>query len=125
MCSEYVLQKGGVIYGVTMSKDCYTAEYIRVDSANDLKKLCGSIYLQANLGRTFQSVKKDLENDDVVLFSGTGCYVNGLETFLSKKYDNLICIDVKDCAKICTKNKKTSACFPQNMLMFFLFFPIN
>ncbi len=58
------------------------------------KKLCGSKYLQANLGRTFQSVKKDLENDLVVLFSGTGCYVNGLETFLSKKYDNLICIDV-------------------------------
>ena len=84
LCSEYVLQNGGVIYGVTMSKDCYTAEYIRVDSANDLKKLCGSKYLQANLGRTFQSVKKDLENDHVVLFSGTGCYVNGLETFLSK-----------------------------------------
>ena len=94
LCSEYVLQRGGVIYGVAMSEDCYVAEYIRVDNANDLKKLCGSKYLQANLGRTFQSVKKDLENDLVVLFSGTGCYVNGLETFLSKKYDNLICIDV-------------------------------
>ena len=94
LCSEYVLRKGGVIYGVAMSKDCYAAEYIRVDNTNDLKKLCGSKYLQANLGKAFQSVKEDLENDLVVLFSGTGCCVNGLETFLRKKYDNLICIDV-------------------------------
>ena len=68
-----------------MSKDCYTAEYIRVDSANDLKKLCGSKYLQANLGRTFQSVKKDLENDHVVLFFWNRLLCKWIGNFFEQK----------------------------------------
>lgn len=30
----------------------------------------------------------------MILFSGTGCQVNGLRGFLGKEYDNLICVDV-------------------------------
>ena len=30
----------------------------------------------------------------LVLFSGTGCQVNGLKSFLGKEYENLICVDV-------------------------------
>ena len=29
-----------------------------------------------------------------MLFTGTGCQVNGLKKFLGKDYDNLICMDV-------------------------------
>lgn len=32
--------------------------------------------------------------EKLVLFSGTGCQVNGLKSFLGKEYENLICVDV-------------------------------
>lgn len=92
--AEYILQANGVIYGVVMSEDCYSAEYIRVQNPEDICKLRGSKYIQAKLGNTFCNIKKDLENGLFVLFSGTGCQVNGLKSFLCKEYDNLVCVDV-------------------------------
>ena len=89
-----VLNADGVVYGVAMSEDCYSAEYIRVVDEQVLEKLRGSKYLQAKLGDTFVLVKKDLEEGKKVLFSGTGCQVNGLKKFLQKDYDNLYCIDI-------------------------------
>lgn len=82
-----------VIYGVSMTKDCYGAEYIRITDKNLIDKLRGSKYLQAIVGDAFRNVKSDLEEGRRVLFSGTGCVINGLKTFLQKEYDNLICID--------------------------------
>ena len=90
----HILCENGVVYGVAMSEDCYSAEYIRVTDEAMLEKLRGSKYLQANVGNTFLLVKKDLEEGKKVLFSGTGCQVNGLKNFLQKEYDNLYCVDV-------------------------------
>lgn len=92
--AEYVLEQQGVVYGVAMSQDCYSAEFISVTSKEQLIKLRGSKYLQAKVGHTYKSVKENLVSGKIVLFSGTGCQVNGLERFLGKDYDNLICVDV-------------------------------
>ena len=92
--AEYVLNKSGIVYGVAMSEDCYSAEFIGVTDSEVLTKLRGSKYLQAKVGNTFKSVKKELQAGKLVLFTGTGCQVNGLKTFLGKDYDNLICMDV-------------------------------
>ena len=92
--AEYVLEQQGTVYGVAMSTDCYSAEFISVTSKDGLKKLRGSKYLQAKVGSTYKSVKKDLISGKLILFSGTGCQVNGLKSFLGKDYDNLICVDV-------------------------------
>lgn len=91
--AEYILRKGGVVYGVTMSKDCKSGEFIRVTDKVNLSKLRGSKYLQAKVDRTYQKVKLDLESRKVVFFTGTGCQVNGLKLFLGKSYDNLLCVD--------------------------------
>lgn len=90
----HILCENGVVYGVAMSEDCYSAEYIRVTDEAMLEKMRGSKYLQAKTGNTFLLVKKDLEEGKKVLFSGTGCQVNGLKKFLQKEYDNLYCVDV-------------------------------
>ena len=58
--AEYVLEKQGVVYGVAMSDDCYSAEFISVADKTDLIKLRGSKYLQAKVGNTFKRVKEDL-----------------------------------------------------------------
>lgn len=92
--AEHIIAAAGVVYGVAMSSDCMSAEFIRVDNAEKLAKLRGSKYMQAVVGNTFVSVRDDLKSGIKVLFSGTGCQVNGLKSFLGKDYSNLICVDV-------------------------------
>lgn len=84
--------KFDVVYGVAMTDDCYGAEMIRVEG--DISPLRGSKYFQAKVGDTFKLVKKDLEEGRKVLFSGTGCQVNGLSMFLGKEYSNLFLLDI-------------------------------
>ena len=92
--AEYIFQKKGIVYGVAMSEDCYSAEYIGITCKEDFGKLRGSKYMQAKVGDTFRQIKKHLTDGREVLFSGTGCQVNGLRYYLGKNYDNLICLDI-------------------------------
>ena len=92
--AQYILSKQGIVYGVSMSEDCYSAEFISVTEISELSKLQGSNYLQAKLGNTFQKFQKNLQTGRMVLFSGTGCQINGLKSFLRKDYENLLCIDL-------------------------------
>lgn len=94
LLAEYAFAQNGIVYGVAMSEDCRTAEFIAAKDTNGLKRLRGSKYLQAKMGDTYKSIRNDLEQGALVLFSGTGCQVNGLKNFLGKEYDNLICVDV-------------------------------
>ena len=84
--------KFDVVYGAAMTADCYGAEMIRVEG--DISPLRGSKYFQAKVGDTFKHVKKDLEEGRKVLFSGTGCQINGLSMFLGKEYQNLFLLDI-------------------------------
>lgn len=94
LLAKKILSQGGVVYGCAMRGDCYGAQYKRVTDEADLAALRGSKYLQADVGDTFRWVKKDLMEGKKVLFTGTGCYVNGLKTFLAGKYDGLFCMDI-------------------------------
>ena len=92
--SSYIFSVNGVVYGVAMADDCCSAVFISVTDEEGLKKLRGSKYLQAKIGDTYKNVKKDLLDGKTVLFTGTGCQINGLKNFLQKDYNNLICVDV-------------------------------
>lgn len=94
LLADRVLYQEGLVYGVAMSQDCKYAEFVRVDKQEDLPKLRGSKYLQAKVGNIYRQVKADLESGLAVLFSGTGCQINGLKGFLGKKYENLYCVDI-------------------------------
>lgn len=85
-------EKFDVVYGVAMTDDCYGAKMIRVEG--DISPLRGSKYFQAKVGDAFKRVKKDLEEGRKVLFSGTGCQINGLALFLGKDYSNLFLLDI-------------------------------
>lgn len=82
-----------VVYGVSMTKDCYGAEMIRIEGG-DIAPLRGSKYFQAKMGDAFKQVKSDLDEGKKVLFSGTGCQINGLSMFLGKEYSNLLLLDI-------------------------------
>lgn len=94
LLAKYILSMNGVVYGVAMSEDCRSAEFVKVKDSEGLSKLLSSKYLQAKVGKTYNTIKEDLENGTLVLFTGTGCQVNGLKCFLGKEYDNLYCVDV-------------------------------
>lgn len=92
--ASYVLDKEGIIYGVAMSKECYSAEYVRVTNVENLSRIRGSKYMQAHIGDAYRQVRNDLMSGKLVLFSGTGCQINGLKNFLGEEYEKLICVDV-------------------------------
>ena len=94
LLADYILSYKGSVYGVSMSVDCYSAVFIRATSIADLRKIMGSKYLQAKVGDTYKRVQADLKDGRLVLFSGTGCQINGLKHFLGKEYYNLFCVDV-------------------------------
>ena len=89
-----VLNRRGAVYGVRISDDCKKAVFTRIDAMEDLPLLRGSKYIQAAVGETFRKVKEDLDQGTLVLFSGTGCQINGLKAYLPREYDNLISLDV-------------------------------
>lgn len=91
--SDYVLQKDGVVFGCVLSEDLLVKHTI-ARSSIERDEMRGSKYVQSNMGDTFREVKNELENEKLVLFSGTPCQVAGLKTFLGKNFDNLICIDI-------------------------------
>lgn len=92
--SRYVLRKGGVVYG-SCGVDIRNVHHIRIDSMKDLDKLRGSKYVQSYMGNIYSQVKKDLQENKMVLFTGTPCQVAGLKAFLHKKeYENLYTVDL-------------------------------
>lgn len=90
------LQRGGVVYGCAMQyeNEQITVRHIRVDNEQELQLLKGSKYVQSNTDGIYAEVKKDLELNRKVLFSGTPCQVAGLYGFLGKDDPGLYTVDI-------------------------------
>lgn len=87
-----VLRQNGIVYGAAYDED-WKVKHIAVEQVDELYKLRGAKYSESILGNVFTEIKEHLQNGKLVLFSGTPCQVEGLKTFLNKKYENLICLD--------------------------------
>lgn len=87
------LENEGVVYGVRYDKE-WNAIHSRIDCIENLLPLLSSKYVQADTGDSYSNVKKDLLNNKQVLYSGTGCQIAGLKSFLKKDYPNLYTIDI-------------------------------
>lgn len=91
--SDYVLQHNGIIYGCAFNAELEVV-HIRATTFAERDQCRGSKYVQSVLGDTFELLKKDLEENKLVLFSGTSCQVNSLLHFLGSSYDNLLTLDI-------------------------------
>lgn len=91
--SDAVLSEQGIIYGCVMTDD-FRAVHVRAEDAETRDRMRGSKYIQSELGDVFQQVKTDLQQGRKVLFSGTSCQIAGLRSYLTKPYENLLCIDI-------------------------------
>ncbi|PYG86555.1 coenzyme F420-reducing hydrogenase beta subunit [Ruminiclostridium sufflavum DSM 19573] len=90
---RYVLSKQGVAFGVRFD-DEFRAVYEEADNLKKLKYFRGSKYIQSYVGDVYKTVKQRLENNVIVLFTGTPCQNAGLRSYLGKAYDNLITVDI-------------------------------
>lgn len=93
LLAEYVINKGGYVCGAAFKKD-WSVHHIIVNTIEDLDKLRGSKYVQSNTENCYNEIKTLLQQDKLVLFTGTPCQVAGLKSFLSKDFDNLITADI-------------------------------
>lgn len=92
-----VVSNNGIVYGAAMTyeKDGVNVKHIRVDKIEDLVKLQGSKYVQSDICEIYTFIKEDLNNNKIVLFSGTPCQVYALRSYLEfKEYENLFMIDI-------------------------------
>jgi len=91
--AENILSKGGVVFGAGYD-ETFKVIHKKVSRVEDLKELRGSKYVQSDIGKTYSSVKRNLDTGIKVLFTGTPCQVAGLYNYLQKDYEELYTCDV-------------------------------
>ena len=81
----FISNKHGVVYGAAYDiRNEMRVTTIRVDKIEDVNKLMGSKYVQSDMDVAYLAVKKDLQNNICVCFSGTPCQVNALLSYLKQ-----------------------------------------
>lgn len=93
LLAEYVLEQNGVVFGACFDEN-WGVRHGYTETIEGLKAFRGSKYTQSRIGNTYIQVKKFLEEDRKVLFTGTSCQISGLKKFLRKDYINLFTADI-------------------------------
>lgn len=91
--AKYVLNKGGVVFGVELSEDL-VAHHVYVEKESELSRFRNSKYIQSRVGDTYQQAKYFLDQGRCVCFSGAPCQIEGLKNFLGMDLEKLITVDV-------------------------------
>ena len=78
-----ILQEGGYVAGAVM--DEFDVRHRLIDRIEDLSLLQGSKYQQGDLTGIYREVEQLLKMGRRVLFSGTGCQVGALHSYLGKR----------------------------------------
>ena len=90
--SDEFIFNDNIVYGCLLD-DKWNVKH---EKANDLiirNKFRGSKYVQSNIASSFSSVKKDLDSGKYVLFTGTPCQVDAIQSCI-KNNENLYTLDV-------------------------------
>lgn len=91
--AEYVISLGGVVFGAAYD-DNMNVRHIHISNVNELSKIQGSKYVQSDTSNTYDVVKKLLNADICVLYTGTPCQIAGLKKYLKIDYNKLITADI-------------------------------
>ena len=89
--SEAIIRKGGAVFGACYSPDFRSAEFACAETLADLPKLKGSKYIPTNKRvlingeyvSLWQAVAGKLTEGRPVLFTGLGCDVAGLKSYMA------------------------------------------
>ena len=78
--AKHIINNGGIVVGASLQNN--EVKHIAVQKAEDIYLLQGSKYTQSNTEGIYKTVRKCLQEGTDVLFSGLGCQVAGLLSFL-------------------------------------------
>ena len=90
---KYILKQSGTVYGA-IQKSILEVEHRRGTTLEEAMLFRRSKYLESYMGSCYQEVEGDLKSGKKVLFSGVGCQIAGLYSFLHKEYENLYTCEV-------------------------------
>lgn len=88
-----VIEQGGHVWGAAYTDDMQPV-YVEANTIDELRPIQKSKYVQCALRDCFKRIREELKAGDLVLFAGTSCHCKGLLSFLRKKYDNLLTLDL-------------------------------
>ncbi|ONI46469.1 hypothetical protein AN640_00760 [Candidatus Epulonipiscium fishelsonii] len=91
--AQYIISNGGIVFGAIYDKD-FKVKHIGVNNLAGLELLRSSKYVQSDIENTYKETKQYLDNNKIVLYSGTPCQIAGLKNYLQKDYDNLYTVDL-------------------------------
>lgn len=90
---ELIINNGGVVFGASFDEN-FEVKHIYAEKIDEYIKFRGSKYVQSSIGDSYKRAKEFLDNNRIVLFSGTQCQIKGLNLYLGKKYENLISVEI-------------------------------
>ena len=93
LLAKTVLQKNGVVFGAAYNPD-FSVSHQYTETEDGLQKFRGAKYAQSDIGKSYRQVRSFLNENQYVLFSGTPCQIAGLQSYLGKDYEKLICVDL-------------------------------
>lgn len=91
--AKQVIDSYGVVYGAGFDAD-FKVCHQSVAKKENIKFLRGSKYVQSSIGGIYKEIKEQLQNGNLIYFSGTPCQVSGLYSYLGRRPENLITQDL-------------------------------
>lgn len=91
--ANYVLEQNGIVFGASFDSN-WRVIHKYIDTKENLDSLRRSKYVQSDINITYKQAKLFLENNRLVLFTGTPCQIAGLKSYLQKDYENLLTVDI-------------------------------
>lgn len=79
--SDNIFDNNGIVYGAAYNSNMVVCHQ-RANNKEERNKFRGSKYVQSDLKNTFKEVKELLKEDKHVLFTGTPCQIDGLNSYL-------------------------------------------
>ena len=81
--AKFVIEQGGVVIGASLEHN--EVKHIIIETIDDIYRLQGSKYTQSNTDGIYKITRQYLREGRTVLFSGLGCQVAGLLSYLGNK----------------------------------------
>ena len=98
LLAKETLTRGGLVFGAAFDHSDWHVFHCSVDNGASLSELCGSKYVQSEMGAVLSEVAEALKSGREVLFSGTPCQIAGLRGFLASEgkteLSRLLLVDV-------------------------------
>lgn len=92
--SDSILENNGVVYGAGYGSH-FKVEHHRAETKKARDEFKGSKYAQSYISNVYNSIKRDLKDGRIVLFSGTPCQTAAVSAFVGKKLmTSLYLIDI-------------------------------